>query len=175
MKKKSNLISSFFLKIAAIRFAKKGKIILIIFSLIFVTAVNKMILSWIEVTKNKIKVIEITTPPLIVNKNTTAAINPKPEENNSEVKKPFRFDIRDPFLASKDPDKFKPANIQKKTVIDLKISGIIWDEKVPTAIINSKVVKIGDIIDDKTVVDMEKDKVILMENGQLYILELRKK
>ena len=83
-------------------------------------------------------------------------------------------ETRDPFLPSLDALKQVPED-RMTPITDLKVSGILWDQKIPAAIINSKVVKIGDIIAGKTIVDMDKDKVILMENGQIYILELRQK
>lgn len=51
------------------------------------------------------------------------------------------------------------------------LSGIAWDEKYPTAIINDTIVKIGDEIAGQTVIDIQKDKVIL-DDG-LKAIELK--
>jgi hypothetical protein len=131
----------------------------------------------INALKTRTKIIEPVVPA--PGSRTPAAVQPaqtktpaEPEGESAE-KKPAT-DSRDPFLASKNPEKQQPVVNQKKPVIDLKVSGILWDENIPTAIINSQVVKIGDIIYGKTVVDMEKDAVILMEDGELLVIKLHK-
>ena len=48
----------------------------------------------------------------------------------------------------------------------LTINGILWDKKNPLAIINEKIVKIGDKIDGNTVVDIEQDRAILNDGSK---------
>lgn len=48
--------------------------------------------------------------------------------------------------------------------VSLKLSGIIWDSKNPLAMINERVVKVGDTIAGNTVVEIKHDRVIL-NNG----------
>lgn len=45
----------------------------------------------------------------------------------------------------------------------LRLSGILWDEVNPTAIINDEIVAVGSRIQGGRVVDIKKDKVILKE------------
>jgi hypothetical protein len=48
----------------------------------------------------------------------------------------------------------------------LTINGILWDKKNPLAIINERIVKIGDKIDGNTVVGIEQDRVILNDGSK---------
>jgi hypothetical protein len=43
------------------------------------------------------------------------------------------------------------------------LEGIIWDEKLPLALINGKTVKIGDRVGSDIVIDIQKNKVILSD------------
>ena len=176
LSKTTNPIIQLLNKIAVKRFSRREKIILIILGILFVSGINFLLIRWINQFKKESKVIEtIIRPP-----STDKAASPQKKPQAAKTAKPSAgkkkvFDIRDPFLSSKNPGKLKPVNVQKKAAVNLKVSGILWDEKIPSAIINSQVVKIGDIIFDKTVVDIDKDRVVLMEEGQLYILKLHKK
>lgn len=55
--------------------------------------------------------------------------------------------------------------------VDLKLSGILWDEKNPQAIINEKVVKQGDLVGNCLVIKINNDCVILSDGEKE--LELR--
>lgn len=55
---------------------------------------------------------------------------------------------------------------------DLHLSGILWDEVNPTAIINDEIVAVGGEINGKKVVEIRKDKVILEADGQTTGLAL---
>jgi len=46
------------------------------------------------------------------------------------------------------------------------INGILWDKKNPLAIINERIVKIGDKIDGNTVVNIKQDRVILNDGSK---------
>ena len=58
------------------------------------------------------------------------------------------------------------------SVSDLKLGAIMWDDKNPTAFINGKFVSMGDKIDNKTVKQIDKNRVILTDGTNDYILEL---
>jgi hypothetical protein len=45
----------------------------------------------------------------------------------------------------------------------IMLTGIFWDEKVPCAIINGKVVRVGDIVEERKVVSISREKVILSD------------
>ncbi|MFA5275537.1 MAG: hypothetical protein WC417_01410 [Candidatus Omnitrophota bacterium] len=55
----------------------------------------------------------------------------------------------------------------------LDLKGIIWDEKLPLALINGRTVKIGDKVGSNTVVDIRKDSVVLNDGSRDWELKLR--
>jgi len=52
------------------------------------------------------------------------------------------------------------------------LTGILWDDKIPKAIINDNVMGIGDKVDGKTVIDIQRDKVILNDGSKNFELRL---
>ena len=67
-----------------------------------------------------------------------------------------------------------PFTLQKtssKAFKGLILDGIMWDKEKPLAIINGRIVKIGDTVSGNTVVDIKQDKVIL--NDGVADFELR--
>ena len=65
---------------------------------------------------------------------------------------------RDPF--------FKQPIATSESVKELHLSGILWDDLNPTAIINDTIVTVGSQIEGKKVLDIQKNKVILIEGEQ---------
>jgi len=57
--------------------------------------------------------------------------------------------------------------------VSLYLSGILWDEEVPAAIINDEIVEIGDEIAGSTVIDIKEDSVILNDGSRNFELNLR--
>ena len=57
-------------------------------------------------------------------------------------------------------------------VVDLTLSGIIWDRHFPYAIINNMVVHEQDTVGGKTVKRIERDKVIITDGFQDFTLTL---
>ncbi len=60
------------------------------------------------------------------------------------------------------------------SVSNLTLGAIIWGDKKPSAFINNKIVSAGDKITDKTVKQIEQDRVILTDGTNDYVLELQK-
>ena len=58
-------------------------------------------------------------------------------------------------------------------ISQLNLEGILWDEKRPLAIINGKIVGIGDAISKSKVMDIERKKVYLDFKGKIYELEIK--
>lgn len=52
----------------------------------------------------------------------------------------------------------------------LKLQGVVWGGKFPQAIINDRVVKIGDTIEGALIVDINRDGVVLFLDGKQYKL-----
>lgn len=73
---------------------------------------------------------------------------------------------RDPFAAE------TSLREAEWTISDLSLEGIMWDEKEPYAIINGEVVKKGDKIGKTTVVQIQKDSVIVSDGTEKSILRL---
>ncbi len=66
------------------------------------------------------------------------------------------------------------AKLQTETsdVSELKLSAIMWGDKKLSASINKKIVSVGDKINDKTVKQIERDRVILTDGINDYVLKL---
>ncbi|MDD2751859.1 MAG: hypothetical protein PHN59_01850 [Candidatus Omnitrophica bacterium] len=74
-------------------------------------------------------------------------------------------------------DPFKPLRIELEEIIeeeipqtlpDLKIQGVVWGGSFPQAIINNKVVKVGDTIDKAKLIDINKDGITVLFSGRKY-------
>lgn len=71
---------------------------------------------------------------------------------------------RDPFVPLTGDGLGKPAN--------LKLTAIIYNAKKPSAIVNNKILYIGDNMDGQKVIDITKQYVILRGIGGVYKLEM---
>ncbi len=159
-------------QLAAKRFSKNEKIALVVIVVIIALIGNHLFNKWINSMKNSNNVIVTMTPPIQPKLPDSIIIKKTEPGEIFEPEKKIEI-IRDPFLASKNPEKIQTIAMKKPTT-QLKLSGILWDDRIPSAIINSKIVEIGDLIEGKTVVDIERDRVIVMEDGKIFIIELRK-
>ena len=98
-------------------------------------------------------------------------ISPSDKEKVKTVK-------RDPFL---NPfEKMYVARPTEKNGVgtvdvasELSLTGISYSSSSRTAIINHKMVKERDLINDKRVIEIKEDRVIVKANGQLYTLRLK--
>ncbi len=71
------------------------------------------------------------------------------------------------LIPTRDPFSNLPANTQDRSPSDiLSLSGILWDKDKPMAIIDGGIVKKGARVGNKTVVDIQRDRVILSD-GQI--------
>ena len=71
---------------------------------------------------------------------------------------------RDPFVALTGDGFGRPAN--------LKLTAIIYNNKKPSAIVNNKIIYIGDSVDGQKVIDITKQYVILRGISGAYKLEI---
>lgn len=90
----------------------------------------------------------------------------------------FKYDAagkRNPFIALITSDG-RLLNLDTVvTEIGLVLEGVIFDQEGESfALINGKVFKVGDTIDDYTILDIDKGTVNLLKAGQLYVLETKK-
>ena len=66
----------------------------------------------------------------------------------------------------------RAVNLVVKGSTDRSLKGIVWDSERPYAIIGERVVRVGDYIGEKKVVDIQQGSVTLESAGQQEILYL---
>lgn len=87
-------------------------------------------------------------------------------------------DLKDPFQSYAEKEgaplgkKEEEAEISKEPLPALTVQGVIWGGNLPQAIINNKVVKIGDTQEGVSIVDINKNGVIVFFKGRKYGLSL---
>jgi len=82
---------------------------------------------------------------------------------------------RNPFIALITPDGRLLKLDSVKTGTGLVLEGVIFDQGGDSfALINGKVIKVGDTVGDYTVLGIDKNRVSLFKAGQLYVLETKK-
>jgi len=93
-------------------------------------------------------------------------------EESSFTRPPVQYKaaaLRDPFTNNL-PKKGGAAGDTKGGPPTLTVTGVLWGSKTPQAIINSKVVKIGDVIEKAEVIDINKEGVSVRYGEQEYLL-----
>lgn len=97
---------------------------------------------------------------------------------SEEKKEKFVYDAqnkRDPFIPLVTNEGFLISLESEKEFEDITLEGIIYDEKGTSyAIINSNIVKAGDNIGAITIMEIRKDKVLILKEGQILAIELAK-
>jgi len=79
-------------------------------------------------------------------------------------------DYRDPFKALIFGEGQGEIEISDAPLPALAAQGIIWGGKIPQAIINNQVVKIGDTIEGAEIVDIDQDGIILFFQNKQHRL-----
>ena len=102
---------------------------------------------------------------------------PKPQQETPLLKKPqleyTAYSQRDPFedyLAQEDE---KKDQAEVGTVVEpppLKVQGVVWGGEVPQAIVNNKVVKKGDVLQEAEIIDISKDGVNVLYKNRVFLL-----
>ncbi|RKX21892.1 MAG: hypothetical protein DRP51_03395 [Candidatus Zixiibacteriota bacterium] len=78
---------------------------------------------------------------------------------------------RDPFYRAKG----KRPVVTYEEQIEWVLNGILYDKKAPTAVINKKIVGIGDKIDGATIIEITKTRVVLeIDNSEIITLQITK-
>lgn len=82
---------------------------------------------------------------------------------------------RSPFYLSSLATKELPTSmVQPGNVLAWTLSGIIYNNTSPTAIINKQPVKTGELVDKAVVTSIEKDKVTIQYNNKEILLKVSK-
>ncbi len=80
-------------------------------------------------------------------------------------------DLDDPFVGGQE---IKEPVIEEKVEVrplpPLTIQGLIWGGNFPQVILNNKVLRVGDTIDEVRIMDINKEGVVLSFDGQQYNL-----
>ncbi|MDP2927555.1 MAG: hypothetical protein Q8N80_01990 [Candidatus Omnitrophota bacterium] len=96
-------------------------------------------------------------------------VRPVVEYKSSKLRDPFRT-----YLIKEEPRQLPQENIDlTKPGLDLgklKVQGIIWGVATPQAIINNKVLTIGDLIEGAEILSIEKKGITLSFNGAIFDL-----
>lgn len=121
--------------------------------------------------------------PLFFSKKYTPPPSTKPPLSIADVqkmiqqKKSFSFSktaLLDKYASmewDRDPFVLKDLEQRRKGLV---LTGIIWTEKTPVAIINDQFVGVGDAIGETKVVDIRNDVVILESEGKRFELKIWK-
>ena len=80
--------------------------------------------------------------------------------------------FKDPFLGAAEqalPEE-KVVRAEKVTLPTLTVQGVIWGTKIPQAIINNKVVKTGDTIEDVRIISIDKEGITVFYKGRQAVI-----
>ncbi len=81
--------------------------------------------------------------------------------------------LRDPFQEEKIEIKEQPqVQIETKPLTGFQVQGIIWGGSFPQAIINNKVVRVGDTIEEVRITDINKSGVTVFSGNRQYNLSV---
>lgn len=108
----------------------------------------------------------------------------KPEEakkavtqEETTIRTPVEYkaqDLRDPFQENIEEE---PAQVEEQKIEEgkttqpppsLVVQGLIWGSDLPQAIINSNVVKIGDTVEGAQIINIDKNGVTILFDGQKH-------
>ena len=82
-------------------------------------------------------------------------------------------DLRDPFRSPFEMEKVldKGAGVAPEAGLShLQVQGMVWSSKMPQAIINDTVVRIGEVIDGAEILDIRKEGIYMLYQGRQYII-----
>lgn len=148
---------------------KRVKFIIIIslfivgFSSLFITAGAFTSGQEYEVIKN-LEDMNIEKP---ASEETETITRPNVEYKAGNFRDPFQIEIEE---ESAEPGKIEEISEETYALSPLTVQGIIWGGRFPQAIVNNKVLKIGDTIEGALVIDIKKDEITLLYKGKQYKL-----
>ncbi|MBN2096862.1 MAG: hypothetical protein JW714_00120 [Candidatus Omnitrophica bacterium] len=79
-------------------------------------------------------------------------------------------DLRDPFLSIFEMQKLSDQPAVGEAISHLKVQGMIWGAKMPQAIINDTVVRVGEIVGGAEILEIRKEGIYVLYQGKQYIL-----
>jgi len=101
---------------------------------------------------------------------------PQPQETQL-LKKPrleyIAYGQRDPFedCLTREDEKKKETEVEVAVESPpLKVQGVVWGGEVPQAIVNNKVVKKGDVLEESEIIDISKEGVNVLYKNRVFLL-----
>ncbi len=88
---------------------------------------------------------------------------------SNKLRDPFKSYLIKEVIKDELPENGEPDK-PKLDLSKLKVQGIVWGVKTPQAIINNKILMIGDLIDGAEIVNIEKSGVTLSFAGAEFVL-----
>jgi len=83
-------------------------------------------------------------------------------------------ELRDPFKSPREKKETEKqiaqVKVEERPLPNLVIEGIVWGGNFPQAIINNKVVKIEDTLEEARIIDIKRDGVTVSFDNRLYNL-----
>lgn len=80
-------------------------------------------------------------------------------------------DLRDPFKSPLEMEKVLDKGVAPEAGLShLKVQGMVWSSKMPQAIINNTVVRIGEVINGAEILDIRKEGIYVLYQGRQYII-----
>jgi len=81
------------------------------------------------------------------------------------------IDLADPFrYPETENSKQQGEKISARPLPGMGVQGIIWGGNFPQAIVNNKVVKVGDAIEGACITDIQKDGITVLFDNQQYTI-----
>lgn len=146
---------------ARARLGTKFRMFFFITVFIFSLFINNALATRAEFeTMKKIEETQNTTPPETI-------VRPKVEYNAEDLSDPFRGIIIEETPPSGEE---QALEVTPQILPSLDVQGVIWGGRFPQAIINNKVVKIGDTIEGAVVISIDKDGITVLFAGRQYNL-----
>ncbi len=104
-----------------------------------------------------------------INSGSGLIIRPQVKYESSALRDPFRSCLVKEGAASGTQSTSKLAQL-KINLDTLVVQGVIWGGKIPQAIINNKVLAVGDLIEGGKIISIEKSGIILNFSGEIVTL-----
>jgi len=101
-----------------------------------------------------------------------ASLPQEKEKEKIETKTISEVPLENPFLKLEERESDRLKN-QRKTIDYLNLTAIFHSPPTSRAIVEGKIVKEGDIIDNKRVIEIQPEAIVLKDFEGEYILELR--
>jgi hypothetical protein len=117
-----------------------------------------------------VKIISRGEPPVAQDAANQAGIKAKSEKPKTEVI--ADTPIQNPFLSSEE-NAAKKTNKPQEAIDYLNLTTIFFSPPSSRATIEGKIVKEGDMIDNKKIVEIQREAIILQSLGNEYILRLK--